>query len=73
MGNDRPYDNPITDIINHRILTFSETADELIRQIAALVTPAEFDEHVNWKNPPPIPEFETELTNTLAKLRESAT
>ena len=47
MGNGRPYDNPITDIINHRILTFSETADELIRQIAALVTPAEFDEHVN--------------------------
>ncbi len=26
MGNGRPHDHPLTDIINHRIRTFSETA-----------------------------------------------
>ena len=73
MGNGRPHDNPITDIINHRILTFSETADELIRQIAALTTPTEFDELVNWKNPPEINEFESQLAATLAELQGNAT
>jgi len=59
MGNGRPHDNPIPDIINHGILTYSETADELIRQIAQLTTPKEFVELVNWKHPLKIREFES--------------
>lgn len=73
MGNGRPHDHPLTDILKHRILTFSETADELIRQIAALIPPHEIDEYVNWQSPPPIPEFEAELKTTLTQLQDSAT
>ncbi|MCA9120592.1 MAG: hypothetical protein H6822_35280 [Planctomycetaceae bacterium] len=73
MGNGRPYDHPLTDIINHRILTFSETADDLIRQIALLIPPQKIDEYVNWQSPPPIAEFEAELRTILTQLRDNAT
>lgn len=73
MGNGRPHDHPISDILNHGIPTFSDAADELIRQIAAIVTPQRIDEFVNWQNPPPISEFEEELATTLQTLRENTT
>ena len=69
MGNGRPYDHPLTDILNHHIHTFSEEADELIRRIAGIVTQQRIDEFVNWQNPPPIPEFEAELAATLSRLQ----
>jgi hypothetical protein len=73
MGNGRPGDHPMTDILNHRIRTFSERADELIRQIAQLVPYREIDDYVNWRSPPPIEEFEAELDATLQRLRKNAT
>jgi len=73
MGNGRPHDHPISDILNHKILTFSETVDELICRIADIVTPAKIDEYVNWQNPPPLAEFEVELTETLKALEQDAT
>jgi hypothetical protein len=73
MGNGRPGDHPMTDILNHRKLTFSETADELIRQIAELVPERRIDDYVNWRSPPPTTEFEAELAATLQQLRENAT
>ena len=72
MGNGRPGDHPLTDILNHRILTFSERADEMIRQIADLVPQNDLDDHVNWRSPPPIEEFEAELDTTLQRLREKS-
>ena len=66
MGNGRPHDHPLTDIINHKLLTYSETADDLIRQIAAIVPPEEIDRYVNWQSPPPIDEFETEHNKVRA-------
>ena len=71
MGNGRPHDHPLTDIINHKILTFSETADDLIRQIAAIVPPQELDQYVNWQSPPPIDEFESELQQALLQLKSA--
>ncbi len=73
MGNGRPHDHPLTDILNHRILTFSETADELIRQIASIVPPKEIDQHVNWQSPPPIVQFEAELKTHLTQLQNNTT
>jgi len=69
MGNGRPHDHPLSDILNHRILTLSDTADELIRQIAAIVTPQRVDEYVDWQSPPPLEELEAELAETLRELR----
>ena len=73
IGNGRPTGHPMTDILNHQILTFSETADDLIRQIAELVAERKIDDYVNWRSPPPIAEFEAELAATLEQLRENAT
>jgi hypothetical protein len=73
MGNGRPHDHPISDILYHRIPTFSETADDLIRRIAAIVTPQRIDEYVNWQNPPPIAVFEAELRSTLHQLDQDTT
>jgi len=73
MGNGRPYDHPLTDLLNHRIVTFSVTADELIRQIAALIPRSKIDEYVNWQSPPPISEFEAELKTTLTQLQSNTT
>jgi hypothetical protein len=42
--NGRPRDHFLTDILNHRIPTYSETADSLIEQIKALSGRAEEDE-----------------------------
>ena len=72
MGNGRPGDHPMTDLLTHRKLTFSETADDYIRKIAELVQDRKIDDYVNWRSPSPIAEFEAELRATLQKLRESA-
>ena len=71
MANGRPGDHPLTDILNHRILTFSERADELIRQRAELVLRQDLGSYVNWKSPPPIEEFEAQLEATLKRLRDA--
>ena len=73
MGNGRPHDHPISDILSHGVPTFSDAADDLIRQIAAIVTPQQIDEYVNWQNPPPIDVFEKELAKTLRMLKQKTT
>ena len=37
MPNGRPGDHPYTDIVTHKIETFSRRADDLIRELAVIV------------------------------------
>ena len=63
MPNGRPGDHPLTDILHHKIETFSPTADDLIRQIAQLVPSYRLDEMIEWRSPPP----STNLKNNFVK------
>ena len=40
MPNGRPGDHPLTDITNHKILTYSRRADSLVRKLHKVVSPA---------------------------------
>ncbi len=72
MPNGSRGDHPLTDILHHKIETFSPTADDLIRHIAKLVPSYRLHEMMEWWSPPPIDEFERQLREMLGKLRQDA-
>ena len=43
MPNGKPYDHPFTDILIHGRRVYSETADTLVREIAAIASREEQD------------------------------
>ena len=72
MPNGRPRDHPLTDIINHKIPTFSPEIDELIRQLHRLIPPNELDEIFYRCCTKPLPDFQSELEAALGRAMTQA-
>ena len=65
-------DHPITDIIVHERLVYSERADELIRRIVEMGGSARIDQMLltdyNYYSDPDVPELEIALKNIYDEL-----
>lgn len=72
MPNGKQGDHPLTDILHYKTATYSDTADESIRQIAELVSRDHLYELFDWWNPPPMEEFESKLNECLVDMRRDA-
>jgi hypothetical protein len=72
VANGKPGDHPINDICDHDIPVFSLAIDALIRDIHAFLPRYRMWDLFDWNNPPPSPEFETQLKVKLKELRDEA-
>ena len=72
MPNGRPGDHPVTDIINHKIPTFSPEIDSLIRQLHWRIPPNELDDIFYRNCTRPLPEFQAELEAALERAKRQA-
>ncbi len=72
MANGTKGDHPVTDILHYREATFSPKADNLVREIAEYVSRDRLWDLVDWWNPPPIAEFESQLADLLGELKRDA-
>jgi hypothetical protein len=70
--NGKPGDNPLTDILIHRLTVFSPEIDSLIKDIVALGGETELETKFNLFSPPPPVEFEKELKTLLSNLKQQA-
>jgi hypothetical protein len=72
MANGKPGDHPINDICDHQLDVFSPTVDALIREIHTYLPRFRMWDLFDWLAPPPLMEFEQQLTDKLNELREEA-
>jgi len=61
MANGSKGDDPILDIVYHKVARFSPTADALIAEIIQLGARRELESTFDLFVPPPIPAFEAKL------------
>ena len=72
-----PGDHPMTDIVKYNLEVFNHTCDELVREIAKLVSFNELSEMFDWFSISPsskseVEEFEVQLKAKVQFLREQA-
>ena len=72
MANGKPGDHPINDICDHGLAVFSPTIDALVREIHDYLPRDRMWDLFDWFDPPPLVEFEEELTAKLNELREES-
>jgi hypothetical protein len=72
MPNGKPGDDPITDIVEHKLLRFSPQIDELVRRLARVTSPDDLRKMFDWFQPPPLPEFERQLRARVERLEPEA-
>lgn len=70
--NGKPGDHPINDILDHGLPVFSETIDDLVRRVAEYYPRERLWDLFPWFSPPPLPEFELQLRERLARLEAEA-
>lgn len=70
--NGKKGDHPLTDILVHNLRVFSETADNLIREICDLGGRNELEKQMDIFNPPKIAQMEKILRNLRDKLKKEA-
>jgi hypothetical protein len=70
--NGKKGDHPLTDILSHKILRFSPTADALIAEIVMLGGQSELEKEFNLFSPPPLPVFEEALRELRDRLWKMA-
>jgi hypothetical protein len=69
VPNGKMGDHPITDILIHKRLTFSEEADRLIKQINDLGGRQQLNGLCDWLSPPELPVLEELLRILLSDLQ----
>jgi hypothetical protein len=72
MPNGKPGDHPLTDILVHKLRTFSREIDSLIAEIVRLGGRKELERKFNFFSLPPIPEFEKSLREMRERLLSEA-
>jgi hypothetical protein len=72
MGNGKPGDHPVNDILDHDLRVFSPEIDEMVREIARLVPRYRMWDMFNWHSPPPVNQFEKQVRELLDRLRTEA-
>jgi len=72
MPNGKPGDDPVNDICDHNLPVFSPKADALVREIHRFLPRFRMWDLFEWRQPPPIAEFERALASKLDELREQA-
>ena len=72
MPNGKHGDHPLTDILLHKLPTFSPIIDQLIVEIAALGGEKDIESKFNLFKPPPFNLFETELKKIRDRLKKEA-
>jgi hypothetical protein len=65
-------DHPLTDIVIHNLRVFSETADNLIKEIYDLGGESELEKNVDLFNPPSIDKLEKLLRELRDRLKKNA-
>jgi hypothetical protein len=72
MANGKPGDDPISDIVEHKLPRFSPQIDELVRRLARVTSPDDLRKMFDWFEPPPLPEFEQQLRARVERLELEA-
>lgn len=67
-----PGDHPVSDIVDYGRRVFSPEADELVREIAQLLSRDRLWELLDWWSPPPVDEFTAQLVQIRDRLRRDA-
>jgi len=70
VPNGKHGDHPLTDILVHRSHVFSRKIDAIIREIDQLGGRSEILNGINWFAPPPLPELERQLQDSLNRLKQ---
>lgn len=72
MPNGKRGDHPLTDILLHKLPTFSPVIDDLIREIAALGGKEKLEVAFDLFAPPPLATFEEKLRAMRDQLKQEA-
>src|ERR1051325_5522527 len=67
--NTRLCRHPLGEILDRQLPVFSPVVDDLIREIAGMVSRYRLLYLFHWLSPPPLPEFDAELRRIRNKLR----
>jgi hypothetical protein len=65
-------DDPITDLVNHRLPVWTPEVDRLVLRIVKLGGTGELRSRWNLFRPPPLPEWEPELEGLADRLEREA-
>ncbi|MBF0489641.1 MAG: hypothetical protein HQL15_03360 [Candidatus Omnitrophica bacterium] len=67
-----PGDDPIIDILIHKLSVFSPKIDGLIRELDKYMPQDQLEKLMNWFSPPPLVQMEIILTKKLEELEKDA-